>query len=207
MLGFLFLPVAAEVEVLEAQGHLEFWVVYGSSHGPCAGASWSHEVAEGTTFDLQTTSSDESCIESIWSGRCDAGGLLYSGELLPVPESQLGWWLHLDSQISALIQLTTPTRVSAIRTVEGVFSPELHTVILTFPDGTTEVLLGSNSPADSAERFLNAGIYRITFSVASGSQWPAPLSYTGIVEVNWDHPVEQSTMTWGEVKSSYRPLR
>ena len=203
MLGFLSFPAAAAVEVLEAEGNLQHWVLYASSHGPCAGASWSHEVEEGPTFDLQASSFDGSCIVSNWIGRCDAGGLLFSGELSPVFEGPLGWNVHLESQISALLRVTTPTRLSAIRSVEGMLSPALHTVLLTLPDGTTDILLGSDHEANSAERMLSEGIHRITFSIVTDSIWYPPFSYTGLVEVNWDIPVGQETQSWGSMKSMY----
>ena len=203
LMGLLSDTAAAAVEVLEAQGNLQHWVLYASSHGPCAGASWSHEVEEGTTFDLQATSFEGSCVESNWMGRCDGGGFLYAGELTPVAEGNRGWNIYLESQISVLLELTTPTRISAIRSVEGMFSPALHTVLLTMADGTIDVLLGPDAEVNSAERMLSAGIHRITFSIETDSVWETPFSYSGLVEVNWDGPVGLERQTWGGVKSMY----
>ena len=203
LLGLSSCPALAAVEVLEAQGNLGHWVLYASSHSPCAGASWSHEVEEGTTFDLQTTSYDGSCVLSNWTGSCGSGGLLYSGELSPVTEGPLGWYVHIESQINGLINVTTPTRISAIRSVEGMLSPALHTVLLTLPDGATDVLLGADTEVNSAERMLSAGIHRVTFSIQTDSKWYPPFSYTGLVEVNWGGPVGVETQTWGGIKSMY----
>ena len=203
LLVLLSCPTLAAVEVLEAQGNLSHWVLYASSHSPCAGASWSHEVEEGTAFDLQATSYDGSCVESSWSGRSDAGGFLYYGELSPVSEGHLGWNVHLESQISVLLELTTSTRISAIRSVEGMLSPALHTVLLTLPGGASDVLLGSDPGINSAERMLSAGIYRITFSIGTDDVWYPPFSYAGLVEVNWDGPVGVENQTWGGLKSLY----
>lgn len=208
LLWLLSFPAAAEVVVLEAQSYLDQWALYGSSHGPCGGANWSHEVAEGPTFDLQATGyNDGSCIESNWSARCDGGGLYYSGSWSTVSEGQLGWWVDLDFQISALISLATPTRISAVRTVGGVYSSALHSVFLTLPDGITDNLLGLDSTVNSAERILSAGTYRITFSLVSRGNWSAPSDYNGVVEVNWGNPVGQSVTTWGEMKSMYHAVR
>ena len=208
LLGSLPHPAVAAVEVLEAQGNLEHWVLYRvASHSPCAGATWSHAVEEGTTFDLQTTSYEGSCIVSNWIGRCDGSGLLFSGEVSPVSEGHVGWFVHLQSQISVLLELTTPTRISAIRSVEGMFSPGLHTVLLTLPGGATDILLGSDSEANSAERLLSAGIYRVTFSIETNGTWDDPFGYTGLVEVTWGNPVGQATQTWGGMKSMYHPGR
>lgn len=207
-LSLLTAPAPAAVVVLEAQGSLEHWVLYDiGSHSPCAGASWYHETAEGTTFDLQTTSFDGSCIDSQWAGRCDDGGLQFSGEMLPVPAGHDGWWVHLESQLSVLLELTTPTVISATRSAEGLFSPALHTVIVTLPSGATEVLLGADDESNSVEGLLGAGIHRITFSIETDSTWDAPFSYTGLVEVNWDNPLAQDSLTWGGIKSYYQAGR
>ncbi len=203
LVGLLSNPAGAAVEILEAQGFLQHWALYASSHSPCAGASWSHDVEEGTTFDLQATSFDGSCVVSNWMGRCDGSGFLYAGDLPPVTEGLLGWNIHLESQISVLLELTTPTRISAIRSVEGMLSSELHTVVLTLPDGATDVLLGSDPEVNNAERMLSAGIHRITFSIETDSVWNVPFSYSGLVEVNWDGPVGLERQTWGGVKSMY----
>ena len=207
-LWLLSCPAAAEVVVLEAQGNLDHWALYGSSHSPCGGANWSHEVEEGPEFDLQTIGyNDGSCIASSWSGRCDAGGLYYSGSWSTVTEGQLGWWVNIDSQISAHISLTTTTRISAVRTVEGVYPSALHSVILTLPDGTTDDMLGMDSTVNSAERVLGAGTYRITFYLNSRDHWEYPSGYNGVVEVSWVGSVGQRAITWDQMKSMYHAPR
>ena len=204
LLGLLSSPTAAAVEILEAQGILEHWALYDSRHSPCAGASWSHAVEEGTTFDLQTSSFDESCVVSNWMGRCEATGFLYSGEILPVTDGELGWWVSLQSRITILLDVTTPTRITAVRTVDGMLSPSLHTVSVTYPDGSTDILLGSDTETDSAERLLGSGVHRVTFSIETDASWDIPFSYSGFVEVNWANPVGQDTPTWGGLKCLYR---
>lgn len=204
LLGLLFSPAIATVEVLEAQGHLEHWVLYHNSHGPCSVAYWSHEVEEGTTFDLQYANIDEGCFTSSWAGQCGSGGFVYSGEISPVTEGIYEWSVYLQCRITVLLDVTTPTHLTAARTAEGIFSPSAHTVTLTLPDGTSDILLGSDLDIDSAERLLGLGLYRVTYSVESDRVWSIPFSYSGFVEVNWGGAVGQDARTWGEIKCLYR---
>jgi hypothetical protein len=194
----------AAVEILEVQGNLEHWVVYDSRHSPCAGAGWSHAVNEGATFDLQATSYDESCVVSNWTGRCGPTGFLYAGEILPVTDGSLGWWVFLQSRITVLLSLTEPTQITATRTVNGMLLSPLHTVSLTLPDGSTDDMLAVDSEMDSATRLLDPGVHRVTFSIDANAVWDIPFSYSGLVEVNWEAPVGQDTQTWGRLKSLYR---
>ena len=185
LLGVLFSPADATVQVLEAEAGLQHWVLCHHCVSPCAGASFTHSVEEGVTFDLQTSSYDGSCVESNWAGQCNSNGFTYNGEILPVIEGDLGWYVYLQSEISVLLDVTSPTRISAVRNIEGMLSPSLHTVSLTLPDGTTHILLGSTA-TDSAEQLLKPGVHRVTFSIETDELWDIPFSYSGSVEVNWE---------------------
>jgi len=104
-----------------------------------------------------------------------------------------------------LLEVTTPTPLTAARTAEGIISPSAHTVTLTLPDGTSDILLGPDHDTDSAERMLGLGLNRVTFSIFYDSQLSSiPLSYSGFVEVNWGGAVGQDARTWGEIKCLYR---
>lgn len=207
LLGLLFSPADATVEVLEAQGNLEHWVLYHGGHSPCSGASWSHEVEEGTAFDLRSANNDEGCVVSSWAGHCSSGGFVYSGEISPVTSGTYGWSVYLQCQITVLLDVTTPTWITAARTAEGIYSPSAHTVTLTLPDGTSEILLGPDLDTDSAERLLGLGLFRVTFSIESDWVWSIPFSYSGFVEVNWNGGTGQDAPTWGDIKCMYRSQR
>ncbi len=204
LLGLLFSPAIATVEVLEAQANLGHWVLYHGAHSPCSGAYWTHEVDEGTTFDLQFVNSDEGCFVSSWAGHCSSGGFFYSGEISPVTSGIYGWSVYLQCQITVLLDVTTPTWITATRTAEGIYSSSLHTVTLTLPDGASDILLGPDLNTDSAERLLGQGLYRVAFSVGSDWVWSIPFSYSGFVEVTWGEVVGQDTTTWGDIKRMYR---
>ena len=204
LLSLLFSPAMATVEVLEAEAQLDHWVLYHGAHGPCSGASYSHEVEEGTTFDLQSANNDEGCIVSSWTGQCDSDGFVYSGEIFPVTWGLYGWSLYLQCQITVLLDVTTPTLLTANRTAEGIYLPSAHTVSVTLPDGTTDFLLGPDNASDSAERLLGLGLHQVTFSLESDWVWHNPFSYSGFVEVNWEGTVGLDARTWGEIKGLYR---
>ena len=103
-----------------------------------------------------------------------------------------------------LLDVTTPTRITADRTAEGIYSPSTHVVTLMLPDGTSDILLGPDLASDSAERLLGLGLHRVTFSVESDCVWNIPFSYSGFVEVNWEGAVGQDAPTWGDIKCMYR---
>ena len=204
LIGLLFSPAPATVEVLEAEAHLEHWVLYYGAHGPCSGASWSHEVQEGTTFDLLSANNDESCVVSSWAAHCNPGGFIYSGDISPVTSGIHGWSIYLQCQITVLLNVTTPSLLTAARTADGIYSPSVHTVSLALPDGTQDMLLGPDPDTHSAERLLEIGQYRVTFSAESDWVWSIPFSYSGFVEVNWSAVVGQDAQSWDQIKSLYR---
>lgn len=205
LLGSVPCPAAASLEVLEAQGDLSYWVLYDSQHGPCSMDGWSHAVEDGVSFDLQATGSGVGCMAYDWIGRCDETGLVFSGDLNPIVDGGYGWWFYLRLGIRVLLETTAPIRVSAARDVEGVLGPELHTVVLTLPDGSLDVLLGPDGEGDSTERLLDAGIYRIELSVEGDDTWYLPFSYAGLVTVEWGTAsMGQGRRTWGGVKSLWR---
>jgi len=204
LLGILSSPASATVEVLEAEALLDQWVLYHGSHSPCSGASWHHFVEEGTTFDLQTTGFEGGCLESLWEGHCSSEGFAYSGEILPRTSGIYGWYIHFQCEISVLLHVMTPNLITATRAAEGIYTPSAHTVTVTLPDGSSDILLGSDPGIDNAERLLGPGIYRVTFSIDSDWSWSIPFSYSGLVEVNWGDTVGQDTRPWGQIKSLYR---
>ncbi len=204
ILGLLFSTASVAVEVLEAESSFLFWVLYGSSHGPCVGADWTHEVWEGTSFDLHTTNMSGSCVDYNWLNHCDETGILYSGEFLSAAAGYYGFQVAVENQISVLISLSTPTIIHASRTVSGDVSTNLHTVTALLQDGSTEVLLGEDGTVNSREILLSPGIVRLTFSIDSFSTLAFPFGYSGLVEVRWDNTTGASTQSWDRIKSLYR---
>ncbi len=66
-------------------------------------------------------------------------------------------------------------------------------------------MLGDDLSAQTATRILEAGTYRLTYSILSengGGYYP--FHYDQFVLVSWSRPVSQSAATWGAVKSIYR---
>jgi len=161
-------------------------------------------VEEGTTFDLQAASYEGSCVGSIWTGRCDANGFLYVGQIDPITEGDLGWLVSIQSSITVLLEVTEQARITSARIADGTLSPAVPTVTLSLEDGTTDVLLGADPAVDEAERLLEPGIHRITFSIDVYDYLYIPISYSGLVEVRWDAPVEVEGSTWGGVKCLFR---
>jgi hypothetical protein len=211
LLWLLSGPAVATVEVLEAQGELLFWVLPSGYRSPLWIGGWIHQTEEGTTFDLLYDSYNGggwAGADSSWAGQCSSDGFVYSGDILftsPINnESRFGF--GIECQITVLLEVTSsPAPLTAARTVEGFFPPSAHTVTLTLPDGTSDILLGPDHDTDSAERMLGLGLNRVTFSISYDSQfWSIPLSYSGFVEVNWGGAVGQDARTWGEIKCLYR---
>lgn len=206
LFGVLVGPGLATVTVLEAQGlffHDAFYPA--SSHSPCAGAIWSHDPDDGTAIDWQHTV-DWGCLYSQWRARCDPESLFFSGHweiqfdpIYPWGSSNLG------VELSALIQVSKPTLLTASRSAVGDLSPAGHTVLLTLPDETTELLLGTDIDINQAERLLPVGTYRVTITVDDDFWVPYPdVYYDGLIMVNWKAPVGAEASTWGGVKSLYR---
>ena len=206
MLALVLCPVEASpaVDVLEAEAHLGHWFLYDSRHSPCAGADFAHEVQDGPTFDLLALPFEGGCNPSEWTGRCDAGGFRFTGDIPEVTEGFLGWWVYLRARITVRLELTTTTRVSALRTLEGLWSPAWFTVTVTMPDGSEDVMLGPDPAIGTAERTLAPGTYRVTFFVEADTTEEIPFSHTSLVEVSWGDPVAVEAHTWGAIKSLYR---
>ena len=202
----LFSVPAVAVDLLEVESNLRYVALSHNAHGPCVDIGWSHNTEDGNIFDLQASSAEGFCVWSDWTGHCGADGIRFSGEFIPNPEAwPLGWYQHLLSQTSVLLELNSPTLISASRSVEGVFSGALHTVTIIHPDGLNTILLGEENDLNCASELLEPGIYQITFSINTYSGDNPPFAYSGLVEVNWSGTVGSDAETLGSVKSLYRP--
>jgi hypothetical protein len=194
----------ASTEVLEAEGELEYWAMYpAGAHSPCDGIGWSHAPEEGCLFNWEGTS-EWGCIVSHWAAVCDNTNLVFYGNCQPSFDGTNHWYLYLDAQVSALYRLTTPMLLTATRSVQGLGEYSSHSVVLTGPDGTEDVLLGADDEETSAERFLEPGNYRVTIEV-SGSENPGyPFETSGYWVVNWEGTVATDLQSWDSIKAIYR---
>jgi len=105
--------------------------------------------------------------------------------------------------MNILMELTTPMRVTASRNIEGTLSAALHTVSLALPNGTQDILLGSDGEIHHAERTLEAGTYLVTISIDTYELWDVPFEYSGLIEVSWNSTVASEMQTWSDVKTLY----
>ncbi len=194
----------ASVEVLEAEGELEYWAMYpAGAHSPCDGIGWSHAPEEGSLFNWEGTS-EWGCIISHWATVCDNTNLVFYGNCQPSFDGTNHWYLYLDAQVTALYRLTTPTLLTATRNVQGLGEYSSHSIVLTDAGGTEDVLLGADGEENSTERFLEPGTYRVTIDI-SGSENPSyPFETSGFWVVNWEGTVATERGSWDAVKAIYR---
>jgi hypothetical protein len=147
---------------------------------------------------------DWGCVELGWLAYCNTDGLRYSGYYTADFVSSYPWYVFVEATFNCLVQLTSPTRLVAGRDVNGFMLANYeHSVQLTYPDESNEVLLGPDWLVTEVERLLTPGNYRVSITVFASHHGYHPLDYNASVQVDWETNVALPALTWGAVKSLY----
>lgn len=143
-----------------------------------------------------------------WLMHCDADSLAFIGSY---PEIDLSYVIGADygATLACTVAFADRTRLTALREVTGALASDVHTVTLTWPDGTVQPLLAEGAGTDQAEVVVPPGVYAVAADVYA-YEAAVPIGhvagYAGRVVVAWEDagPVPLETTSWSRVKSLYR---
>jgi len=198
------------VEVLASEGHLRE-ESFGVGSPTPAYCWWDSDPATAPLMSASNADGygNSGCTE-LWSVHCDSDSLVYRGSWVPI-ESMAFASSHYEVDLTCSINLTSDTQLTAGRQVLGTLDTDEHTLAITHPDGTVELVLAAGSGPDEVVLVLEPGTYQIDLLVvarefrgtSSGRH-----AYAGQVLLTWESqgPVPTKAKTWGATKALYRNM-
>ncbi len=199
------------VEILDAHGRVEHLNFGSGGMGPDH-CYWDHADSPDPFFHI--TNADaigiyDTC-DDPWLAHADADSLSFHGAW-PLSESWTANSTEYGVDLSCTVSIAANTRLRAERLV---LSTDLtlneHELVLIYPDGSIQSLLGEGPEPDSAQLILTPGIYEVNLHVMAKSNRPQGENiiepYDGRVSLYWEEPgtVGVERVDWSSLKAIYR---
>ncbi|MCP4570770.1 MAG: hypothetical protein GY838_00300 [bacterium] len=197
------------VQVYEAEGDLQqhYWVAPTPTPGYCY---WDHPTSAGPVFTAShgDGSGNMGCPDP-WFVHCDGDSLVFRGAWPMIDDPQVTGIEYAVDLICA-VDVAAATRIRAVCTVTaGPLDTAEHSLTITHPDGTNEVLLEGGVGDCRLTRTLPPGDHLVRLRVRAyehKSYDEVVDAYAGALSLYWEDPatVAVEPVSWSSLKAAFR---